>query len=106
MSTIPTEGTLSGSLCAVMIVIAPVTALLVATFIRNRLLALLAALLVSGGIIAGVVTFALGEDPNEDTAMIVATFGGGAVVLAVGITVVTFAARTLIARARAAGKPA
>ena len=90
----PTEGTTAGGLCAAMALVAPLTAVIMSSFIKNRYLALLAALVGSGAIIAGVVSYALGTDPDEDTMVIVTAFGGWAVLLSIGISLLAFAART------------
>ena len=102
MSTLPTEGTTSGGLCAALVVVAPLTAVILSAFVKNRILALVASLVVSGALIAAVASYALGADPDEDTLVIVGAFGGWAAILAVGISLVAFAARTLSARHRRA----
>jgi hypothetical protein len=98
-----------GVICAILVFIAPLTAVILSAFVRNRIVALLASLVVSGTLIAVVAHYTLAGSSDEDMQMVVTCFIAFSAVLSGGISLFAFVARMLSARSarlNAAWRPA
>lgn len=95
---IPAEGTAAGDALALIVGLSPVAGIIISAAVKPRALAFFAALLVSGGIIATGVNYALTTTPGSGTELAAKVFGGWGAGLSLLMILLVTSGRALLAK--------
>lgn len=98
MVEFPGENTVAGSILAVMLVSSPLTALLISTLVKPKLIAFFAAVTVSGSMIIAGVAYVISTVPGHGSEFGGLIFGGMAGFLSLATATGIVGGRALLAR--------
>lgn len=98
IDNVPVEGTPAGDAMALMLMFAPLTAVIVSFVVKKTSLAFFCALLASGSVIGGILRYCFAVAPVDSTVTGAWIFGGGATLLSLFMTTLIVGARALARR--------
>jgi len=95
IDNVPVEGTPAGDAMALMLMFAPLTAVVVSFVVKKTGLAFVCAVLASGSVIGAVLRYCFQVAPVDSTVTGAWIFGGGATLLSLFMTTLIVGARAL-----------